>query len=214
MPPITTFHFTEAELQTRLEEVAGTIHGPGHPLTSLFPEELLRGKGPPKPAGVLVPFVVVDGEWSLLFTRRADTLVEHTGQVAFPGGRMDPGEITPEETAVREAFEEIGLQPENVRLLGRVDTFITNTNYRVTPVIGVAGWPFAAKLQAGEVARVFTIPVRWLAEQGNWEWRERAMPAGYAPLPVIYYHQYDGEVLWGVSAYITVRVMELLFGNR
>lgn len=211
MPLLKTFQFTEGELKKRLDEVAELIHPPERPAAPLYPEGLLRGMGPPKPAGVLVPFVLLGETWHLLFTRRADTLVEHTGQVAFPGGRTDPGETTPEQTALREAFEEIGLQPENTRVLGRSDTFVTNTNYLLTPVIGVAGWPFPLKLQKGEVSRVFTIPVEWLADQANREIRERAMPDGYPPLPVIYYKHYDGEVLWGVSAFITVRLMEMLF---
>ncbi len=88
-------------------------------LVERFPLEMLGGE--PKPAAVLIPFLKQDDTWHVLFTRRTDTLPEHSGQVAFPGGRADPGDSTPEVTALREAKEEIGLNPTDVRLLGRLD---------------------------------------------------------------------------------------------
>lgn len=194
----------EASLHSKPPESA-------HPFP--VPPELRKEMGEPKPAGVLVPFLRMDGEWHILFTRRTDTLVEHRGQVAFPGGRMEPEDPSPEFTALREAFEEIGLQPESVRVLGRLDSFITNTNYLLTPVVGLIQWPFPLRIAEVEVQRVFTIPLKWLADPSNREIRQRALPAPYPPVPVIYFKPYDGEVLWGVSAIIVVNLLEVLFGR-
>src|SRR5512135_3739654 len=94
-----------------------------------------------KCAAVLVPLLWQDDQWSLLFTRRTDHVESHKGQVSFPGGGCDEGERTPEETALREAQEEIGLKPQSVRILGRLANMITITSFHVTPVVGVIEWP-------------------------------------------------------------------------
>src|SRR5436190_3681888 len=94
-----------------------------------------------KCAAVLVPLVWQDEEWHLLFTRRTDRVESHKGQVSFPGGACDEGETTPEQTALREADEEIGLQSNNIKVLGRLTNLITISYFRVTPVVGVVKWP-------------------------------------------------------------------------
>ena len=91
----------------------------------------------PRPAAVLIPFLQVKGQWHILFTRRTDTVADHKGQVAFPGGRADPGDLSPEFTALREAEEEIGLNPANISILGCLQELPTITNYSITPVVGV-----------------------------------------------------------------------------
>jgi 8-oxo-dGTP pyrophosphatase MutT (NUDIX family) len=159
-----------------------------------------------KCAAVLVPLVWENDEWHLLFTRRTDKVESHKGQVSFPGGACDDDETTPEQTALREAEEEIGLNPKNVKLLGRLANLITISSYRVTPVVGVVKWPTVFKLGEHEVARVFTIPLGWLNQPSNrWQFqiegRKRA---------VIAYHPYDGELLWGATARMTVDFLSVL----
>ncbi len=159
-----------------------------------------------KCAAVLVPLLWQDDEWHLLFTRRTERVESHKGQVSFPGGACDEGESTPEETALREANEEIGIQPRAVHLLGRLANMITITGFRVTPVVGVIPWPAVFRIGEHEVARVFTIPLLWLADKRNrWEFnmfgRSRTLIA---------YHPYDGELLWGATARMTVDFMKVL----
>jgi 8-oxo-dGTP pyrophosphatase MutT (NUDIX family) len=167
---------------------------------------------PPRPAAVLIPFVILENEWHILFTRRHADLPEHSGQVAFPGGRADPEDRSPEETALREAYEEIGLPPPSVRILGRMKSFATISNYQITPVVGRAPWPFQVRLAQIEVSRVFSIPWAWLADPSNHEIRQRSLPIIRPPISVIYFKPYDGEVLWGVSAYIVLNLLEILTG--
>lgn len=164
----------------------------------------------PRPAAVLIPFLLTDSAWHILFTRRHSDLPEHSGQVAFPGGRADPEDTSPEHTALREAQEEIGLKPQDVRLLGRLQDYLTITNYRVTPVVGVIPWPYHLRPAEVEVSRVFTIPLDWLAQPGNHEARQRLLPSPHAPAKVIYFQPYDGEVLWGASARITLNLIQAL----
>ncbi len=159
-----------------------------------------------KCAAVLVPLIWEHDEWHLLFTRRTEHVESHKGQVSFPGGACDEGETTPEETALREANEEVGIDPHDVRVLGRLVNMITVTSFRITPVVGIIKWPTVLRVGQNEVERVFTIPLNWLADKRNrWEFtmlgRSRSLIA---------YHPYDGELLWGATARMTVDFLRVL----
>jgi 8-oxo-dGTP pyrophosphatase MutT (NUDIX family) len=161
-------------------------------------------------AAVLVPLLRKGGEWHLLFTRRTDTVEHHKGQVSFPGGGCDDSERTPEETALREAQEEIGLESNAVRVLGRLNDVLTITHYRVTPVVGVIPFPYPFKLAPLEVVRAFTIPLSWLADRTNWDEQPVSVDGTPRPFPVITYHLYDGETLWGATARMTLNFLGVL----
>jgi|JFJP01.1.fsa_nt_gi 8-oxo-dGTP pyrophosphatase MutT (NUDIX family) len=159
-----------------------------------------------KCAAVLVPLAFSGGEWHLLFTRRTDRVQSHKGQVSFPGGACDAGETTPEQTALREAEEEIGMQREDVQVLGRLSKLITISSYRVTPVVGIIPFPYAFKVAGVEVARVFTIPLLWLSDRNNyWEFVLRDSERS-----LITYHPFDGELLWGATARMTVTFLKTI----
>ena len=159
-----------------------------------------------KCAAVLIPLTQVNGEWHLLFTRRTDRVQSHKGQVSFPGGACDEGETTPEQTALREAEEEIGMRPGDVRVLGRLSQLITVTSFRVSPIVGVIPWPYTFKVAGVEVARVFTIPLSWLSDRSNyWEFFSRDSDRS-----LIAYHPYDGELLWGATARMTVTFLRTI----
>lgn len=163
-----------------------------------------------KCAAVLIPLAYWKDEWHLVFTRRTEVVEHHKGQVSFPGGGCNVDETTPEQTALREAEEEIGLKSNDVRLLGRLNEVLTITRYRVTPVVGVMPWTYEICLEPAEVERVFTIPLLWLSQRENWE-EHPATPAGVLrAFPVISYHPFDGEVLWGASAKITHNFLSVL----
>ncbi len=152
-----------------------------------------------KCAAVLLPLLRLGNEWHLLYTRRTDRVETHKGQVSFPGGACDPGEEHPEQTALREAEEEIGLHARDVRVLGRLSPLVTITGFRVSPVVGLIPWPYAFRVENVEVARVFLMPLSWLADKRNrWEF---SLPGRKSRL--IVYHPYDGEVLWGATALMT-----------
>ncbi|MCZ2127404.1 MAG: CoA pyrophosphatase [Anaerolineales bacterium] len=159
-----------------------------------------------KCAAVLVPLMCSQNEWHVLYTRRTDQLESHKGQVAFPGGACDEGETTPEETALREADEEIGVRPSAVKVIGRLSRMITISKFKVTPVVGVIPFPCVFKTSSAEVARVFTIPLLWLADRNNyWEFN---IPN--SERTIIAYHPYDGELLWGATARMTLNFLSLL----
>lgn len=188
---------TEHEIAERLRQFA-------HPTYS----ELLPGPNDRvlRRAAVLIPLIQVDGDWQIIYTRRADSVEHHKGQVSFPGGATDPGDDSPEATALREAHEEIGIRPDDVRVLGRLGEMVTISNFVVTPVVGVVPWPYAFKVHTVEVGRVFTLPLTWLATRENWMEFTRA-ETGHS---VIAYFPYDSELLWGATARMTVNFVKAL----
>ena len=193
---------TEDDISQRLDEA---IQSAG-PSSDGYAELELTEETSLKCAAVLVPLVWHEEEWHLLFTRRTDTVESHKGQVSFPGGACDDGETSPEQTALREANEEIGIQPNDIKILGRLANLLTISYFRVTPVVGVVRWPAVFRVGEHEVARVFTIPLGWLANASNrWQFeipgRKRS---------VIAYHPYDGELLWGATARMTVDFLKVL----
>jgi 8-oxo-dGTP pyrophosphatase MutT (NUDIX family) len=162
-----------------------------------------------RPAAVLVPLLLDDGRWHLLFTRRTENVETHRGQVSFPGGRVEASDDDAVAAALRETHEEIGVRPEDVRVLGQMDSLLTVTQYLITPVVGVVPWPYSLRPDPIEVAGVFLIPLDWLADPAHLERRTRPALAGGADVPVFTYAPYEGNVLWGASARITLDLLGL-----
>jgi 8-oxo-dGTP pyrophosphatase MutT (NUDIX family) len=160
-------------------------------------------------AAVLVPICQVDGQWHLLYTRRTDTVLTHKGQVAFPGGAVEADDPDVTFTALRETYEEIGLIPDQVKILGRMPTYVTISDYLITPIVARVPWPFELVLSADEVLRVFTIPLHWLMDPSNWQEKPFTRPDGRQEM-VIFYETYSGELLWGITARITINFLEIL----
>jgi len=193
---------TEDQISQKLRQAID----PAGPASDGFLEIELTEETRLKCAAVLVPLVWHDAEWHLLLTRRTDIVESHKGQVSFPGGACDEGETTPEQTALREAEEEIGIQREHVRVLGRLANLVTITYFRVTPVVGVVRWPAVFRVGENEVARIFTMPLGWLANPANrWQFE---LPGTRRTL--IAFHPYDGELLWGATARMTVDFLTVL----
>jgi 8-oxo-dGTP pyrophosphatase MutT (NUDIX family) len=165
---------------------------------------------PPRPAAILIPFTCIDESWHLLFIRRTwHEQDRHGGQVAFPGGRVEAADPNVVAAALREAEEEVGLQPSDVRILGQLYDFHSVTNYMVTPIVGVFDWPYPFRFDPNEVDRAFTIPLGWLADPNNLQVIRRHLPKT-RPWPVIYYDPYEKEALWGFTAQIVVQLLSVL----
>jgi 8-oxo-dGTP pyrophosphatase MutT (NUDIX family) len=194
-------HLTESYITKKLR-IAWKQNGGTDIFNDADPAQAIE----PRCAAVLIPLTWFDDEWHLLYTRRTDKVETHKGQVSFPGGACDPGEETPEQTALREAEEEIGIHPQDVRVLGRLAPMVTITSFRVTPVVGVIQWPYAFRVENAEVARVFTMSLSWLADKSNrWEFKLPSREYG-----LIVYHPYDGELLWGATAVMTDTFLKVL----
>lgn len=164
-----------------------------------------------KQAGVLIPFLRIENSWHLLYIRRAELERDmHSGQVAFAGGKYEEGDGNLQTTALREAHEEIGVAPDDVAVLGQLTGHHSVSNYRITPVVGSIPWPYPLELQTSEVSRVFSIPLQWLADPANHEIRYRELPQNKQRAAVAYFTEYDGELLWGATARMTLSLVDLL----
>ncbi|HRF48521.1 MAG TPA: CoA pyrophosphatase [Anaerolineales bacterium] len=161
-----------------------------------------------RPAAVLIPLYEEHDEWHLLLTQRTDTVSTHKGQVAFPGGRADPEDADAVATALREAHEEIGLPPNRVEVLGRLDDLITVTRYRVTPIVARIPWPVRLTPSPYELSAVFGVPVRWLADPANRVVEHREPPVPGPRLEVIHW-PYAGFDIWGASARMILNLLEI-----
>jgi len=161
-----------------------------------------------RPAAVLVPLVWEKGQWHLLFTRRTNNLQDHSGQVSFPGGAWEEQDGDLEHTALREAWEEVGIDPASVAVLGKMARFDMVSHFQVTPVVGVIAWPFELKINASEVARAFIVPLDWLADHRNYQIKPRQFEDQTFNIP--YYSDYDGEIIWGATAQMTQEFLRLM----
>lgn len=161
-------------------------------------------------AAVLLPLFSTGDGWQVLFIKRSEQDHDHHGgQIAFPGGRVEKDDSNLLDTALREAKEEINLQPQDVNILGALNEISTVTHYRVTPFVGQIPWPYPLKPDPREVERTLSIPLNWLAAaenkyQKNWK-RPGRDGKSY---PVDYFLPYEEEVLWGASARIILDFLE------
>ncbi len=165
----------------------------------LNPDTVLPTDRTLRAAGVLVG--VMDGPDgpSVLLTKRSSKLKHHPGQIAFPGGKVDPDDLGPVQAALREAHEEVGLPPENVRVIGTMPTHETVTRFTVTPVLALIETDFTPKPEVGEVDEVFTVPLshvinpdRFSVEGRHWRGTRRH----YFTVP------YGPYYIWGATARI------------
>jgi 8-oxo-dGTP pyrophosphatase MutT (NUDIX family) len=163
--------------------------------------------GPPVPAAVLIALVKRDQGYTVLYTERATSLRNHSGQVAFPGGRIDPEDQDAAHAALREANEEVALHPDDASVLGFMPYYFTGTNYFITPVVAIVEprGPFMPNPQ--EVDGVFEVPLETLID-----------PASYGTFRITRHGvehtswqiDHDGHVIWGITANLTRRFRDMV----
>ncbi|MBC7951146.1 MAG: CoA pyrophosphatase [Rhodospirillaceae bacterium] len=160
------------------------------------------------PAAVLVPLVERPQGMTVLLTQRTDHLAHHPGQISFPGGRLedsDGGDFVV--AALRETQEEIGLLPERVTVLGRLDEYITGTGFMVIPVVGIITPPFEVTADPFEVAEVFEVPLAFVLDPENHKLNRRVVEGRHRPFWAL---TYEERVIWGATAGILVNLSDVL----
>lgn len=157
-------------------------------------------------ASVLVP-IVAHPQPTVVFTQRTSHLRHHSGQISFPGGRAEPGDPTPEFTALREAEEEIGLPRGRVEVLSRMPVYCTRTGFCVTPVVGFVAPPLELAPDSREVEEVFEVPLAFLLDPRNHARETREFQGGTVGFYVI---QYGERRIWGATAGMLINLYRML----
>ncbi|MEO7495032.1 MAG: CoA pyrophosphatase [Massilia sp.] len=152
-----------------------------------------------KPAAVLVPLVARPDGLTMLLTQRTEHLSNHAGQISFPGGRAEPSDASPVDTALREAQEEIGLDRRHVELLGVMPEYLTGSGFRVTPVVGLLAPPFDLVADPHEVAEIFEVPLEFLMNGANHQ-RLAFEGTAEAARRKFYAIPYERFFIWGATA--------------
>lgn len=161
---------------------------------------------PGQPAAVLVA-VIDAAEPAVILTQRTATLRRHAGQIAFPGGRIDPEDAGPVEAALREAQEEIALPPASAKVVGMADSYRTVTGYEVTPVVAVVPPGLALVPSEAEVADVFEVPLAFLLDEAN----HARVEAEWQGKTRHYYEiHWQGRRIWGATAAMIVNLSRRL----
>ncbi|MBV9567680.1 MAG: CoA pyrophosphatase [Hyphomicrobiales bacterium] len=213
--PLSAQDFTERALRTLLplathaeagSEAASRDGGGDHRLDDALP--FIADPSSIRRAAVLMP-VVARAEPTLLLTERAAGLAVHAGQIAFPGGRLETGE-TPLTAALREAQEEIGLDPELVSPLGVLDPYLTGTGFRITPIVALVDPGFHLVPNPIEVASVFEAPLAFLMDPGNHQIHSRELRGHRRRF---YAMPWQGHYIWGATAGMIRILYERVYGK-
>jgi 8-oxo-dGTP pyrophosphatase MutT (NUDIX family) len=166
-----------------------------------------RSDAEPRPAAVLVGLVDRAPGPALLLTQRTDHLRDHAGQICFPGGRVEPGDASAAAAALREAEEEIGLDPARVAVIGHLPPYHTVTGFRIDPVVGWISPPFELRPDPYEVAEAFEVPLHFVLDPEN----HRRQSYRRGPVTRAYYVvPYQGRFIWGATAGILVNLARVL----
>jgi 8-oxo-dGTP pyrophosphatase MutT (NUDIX family) len=161
-------------------------------------------------AAVLIPLIKRD-EWQVLLTKRTDHLHHHAGQVSFPGGRADEGDISPLNTALRETEEEVGIKRELIDIAGIIEPFLTVTDFNVIPVVGFVEPSFTLDIDEFEVADVFEAPLSIFSDQSNYQQKEIFWQGENR----LYWElMYDDYQIWGATAAMLYAFAGRLNNNR
>jgi len=162
-----------------------------------------------KKAAVIIPLFYQAREPFLLFTKRTDKVEHHKSQISFPGGAQENSDSDLQSTALRETWEEMGIRPEDLTVIGRTDNFLTNTNFMVTPFVAHFPHPYPYVINKDEIEQVLEVPLRHLMQSEIFS-VEKWMREGV--LWDIHYYRVNGEVIWGVTGFLLSNFLSLIFG--
>lgn len=157
-------------------------------------------------AAVLVPLFETDGEVHVLFTKRSDSVEHHKGQVSFPGGGQDPEDRDLMVTALRETEEEIGLKGTEVKVLGRLDDYVTISKYMVSPFVGIIPYPVEFNVSDFEIDEIFSVPVSTLLDEDNFH---MVMETRHGHARPQYFFRADPHVIWGITGRILYQLLDV-----
>jgi len=201
----TSAHVDAERLRRAVRSLSDPPSGPAWNADDLA--DVLDASVPLRAAAVLVPFVRRDDELSVLFTRRAGHLRHHAGQISFPGGGIDAGDVDAIAAALRETEEETGIASGDIEPFGYLDGFDTVSGYRVMPVAGFVRGAYSLNMHAAEVDEVFEVPLDFLLDGANLR-REAIVWQGRAR--TIFAFEWQGRRIWGATAAMLKNLIDRL----
>ncbi|HEY6006944.1 MAG TPA: CoA pyrophosphatase [Geobacteraceae bacterium] len=165
----------------------------------------------PVPAAVLLPLFERQGDYHLLFTKRTEHLNHHRGEISFPGGVRQPEDGDLLQTALRETWEEVGIAPAAVTVLGVLDDFYSIHDYIVTPYVGIFPGDLSLTINAAEIERLIEVPLAHLLRPDifrteDWSWRGRTHP--------VHFYTYGRDEIWGLTAAILKQFLDIVFAGE
>ncbi len=177
--------------------------------TDLIPTEIWQASGHDefRPAAVLLPLFWKKGEIHVMFTKRSEKLKHHSGQVSFPGGGFDEADVTIRQAAIRETYEEIGIDSEYINVVGYLEDIETYSGFHVTPFVATLNDDFTVKINQDEVAEVFSIPLEYFLNKDNCQKRTAEFQGKHVEY---YVFEHQKHTIWGVTAEIVVKLTEKL----
>lgn len=191
---------TKAEFLHRFHHVRNVRAESDYPLTAKSQQ-----------AAVLVPIIEHADRLTVLLTKRAKHLKHHPGQISFPGGKIESTDASPEHAAMREAYEEVGLMPDKVSVIGKFRRYRTISQYRITPIIGLVKPPVNLFIDANEVELAFEVPLDYLCHPSNHivhSIRRKGIQQ------TLFFITYEDHLIWGVTASIIRNLTNHLYDNR
>ncbi len=202
----------DSELPARLRQVSHPLSSPpcGDAWNQRELDDLFGPQSPLCGAAVLLPIVLRDSGASLILTRRTEGLRHHGGQISFPGGRIEPSDASPLAAALREAHEEIGLEPGLIEAVGYLDPLATITGFKVVPVLGILHDVPQLRTDPSEVAEAFEVPLAFVLDPANLQEHAREFRGRLRHYHVIQWQHYD---IWGATASMIANLGRRLRGE-
>ena len=175
-------------------------------------QNIIATDAPLAPAAVILPLYQKEGEYYILFTKRTEKVEHHKGQISFPGGARHEEDRSLEDTALRETFEEIGVHPEDVEILGELDSMRTvSSSFHITPLVAVIPYPYEFTVNTDEIEELVEVPLSALLDEKNYR-EEFQIYQGITYWGSVY--EYRGKVIWGATARILKQFLDLVFGEN
>jgi len=177
-------------------------------LNSRKPKMIEDPKGDYAHSSVLLPFFIKDNQYWLLLIRRADTLQYHSGEISFPGGMVEEGDLNLVTTAKRETFEEVGVLEDDIEIVGPLDDVSTLTsNFIIHPLIGIIPFPYSFRINSQEVSYIIEIPLNFFLNSPNLQYVSINYKGDTFKTPAF---DYEGAIIWGATERIIENLISLI----
>ncbi|MFN8673112.1 MAG: CoA pyrophosphatase [Candidatus Sericytochromatia bacterium] len=158
-------------------------------------------------ASVLIPLYKKNDKTYILFTKRSNKVKHHKGQISFPGGKFETNDKNLQETSLRETYEEIGVKPEDIEIIGKMPSIITISNFYVTPFVGYFNYPYNFKISTDEIDTLIEAPLEHFFDESIFWIENREV---FGNIKKVYFYSYEGHTIWGATGKILYDLLRVI----